>query len=75
MDNLIEKYPSNFTECPNKNFLFYEEYNCSPHEHDSEIKEELIAYGKQLYFQMISNHNEELTRKLVTKVSLPTENK
>ena len=75
VDNLIEQYPDNFTQCSNETFLFYEEFYCSTHEHDSEIKEELITYGKQLYLQMISNHNEELTRKLVTKVSLPTENK
>lgn len=75
VDYIIEQYPDNFSECPSDYFYWYEDFNCSHHEHDSEIKEELIAYGKKLYLQMISNHNKELTRKLVTKVSLPTENK
>lgn len=64
VDYLIEKYPQNFSECPNDYFGFYEEYNCSHHEHDEEIKMELIKYGKNIHTNFLINHNEQLIRKL-----------
>lgn len=64
VDNLIEKYPDNFSECPNDYFGFYEDNHCSHHEHDEEIKTELIEYGKKLRTNIAVDHNDQLVRKL-----------
>lgn len=68
VDYLIEKYPGNFRECPSEYFYHYEEYNCSHHEHDSEIKNELIEYSKNISSKISINHNKELIRKLTIPI-------
>lgn len=73
VDFYLEQYPDNWKKCDSERFYFYQEFNCSKHEHNDEIEQELIEFGKKQLIEMKKNHSDNIIRKLVTKV--PTNRK
>lgn len=69
VDFYLEQYPDNWTKCDAEYFQFYREFYCSKHEHNDEIEQELIKRGKIKLAEIKQNHNKNIVRKLITKVS------
>lgn len=64
VDCYVLENSEQFQECSKDDFLFLEEFNCKKDEHNDEIQEELISYGKDVLQSLLANHNDCLTRKL-----------
>ena len=70
VDYYVKEENNSFKPCDNASFPFYEEYHCCKHEHDEEIKQDLILLGRQFLQKITLTQHENLTRKLINK--LPT---
>lgn len=64
VDYYVLNNPKQFQEYPKKDFSYLEETCCKKDEHNDEIQEELIRYGKNILHSLLINHSNCLTKKL-----------
>lgn len=64
LDHYLQNNPEQFQECSKEYFPYLEETCCKKDEHNDEIQEELIGYGKDVLQNLLINHSDCLTRKL-----------
>lgn len=64
LDYYLQNNPGQFQECSKNDFPYLEDTCCKKDEHNDEIQEELINYGKDVLQSLLANHNDCLTRKI-----------